>query len=123
MKHLKTYESLGEPQVGDYVICKIESGIMNPSKSLLLYLNFINNNIGRIREKTDDYYIVMYNNVPISIKNRFNRIQSLECLRKNVNFETTRELKIRKDSSYYIDIFAKTRKELKIKIEMKKYNL
>ena len=67
MKHIKTYENLNEPQIGDYVIC----GNPGISEDNIIY-DFIINNIGKLVNITNDdppIYYVHYNNIPSKLSN------------------------------------------------------
>ena len=60
MKHLKTYESINEPQVGDYVVCEEpDTGYSEKVR------NFVNNNVGQLFEiENETVYKIKYNNSP-----------------------------------------------------------
>jgi hypothetical protein len=108
MRHLKTYENIiKEPKIGDYVIMR------SKYKSKPELTEFIENTIGEIFSK---YYSdskmedirVIYDFVPDDIRKNFMMIQGgFTMWFKN----------------YDIIEYAKTKKELKLKIAAKKYNI
>jgi hypothetical protein len=72
MKHLKIYEELniGEPNVGDYVICT--NNFFNENLR-----EFLQNNIGRIingEKSSMDYYIVFYEDIDDDLNKYFNEL-------------------------------------------------
>lgn len=77
MKHLKTFENLSTPKMGDYILAhKSEE---HYDKGIIKVNKFINNNIGRVVEVRNDdggiAYGVQYENVPRDVKNLFNHIK------------------------------------------------
>lgn len=96
MKHLKKYESIEKPEVGDYVLMK--------SQATEKIANLINQTIGRIEFYSISQLGVKYD-FPISILNEL----SIDNIRI---FET-----------HQIVAFGKTKKELELKIQANKYNL
>lgn len=111
MKHIKTFETVneGEPQVGDYVICK-ESMDENLDE-------FISNNIGkfvRFRVENDPVAnifecIIQYENIPTQLQYGF------DCA---INLNNCRGMRIDEISKW-----SKNKKDLDLEIELKKYNL
>jgi len=111
MKHIKTFENIKEPQVGDYVNCK-EDNIYTSNKESLY--NFIYNNVGKIhiiRDKNVTYrrYVVYYDNVPDDIKDRFDDRKN-GLMSRNYNDEE-------------ILFFSENKQEVEAYIQAKKYNL
>lgn len=114
MKYIKTYENLKEPKVGYYVIMKNKF----PTKPELK--DFLENNIGFIsniyynhslatQELLDFDLAVIYDWVPEELKKHNFRLVQGGWL---MNF-----------NEKHIIEFAKTKKELKLKIQMRKYNI
>jgi len=103
MKHLKYFENIEEPQVGDYVICE-ELSNLTPD-----ICNFISSNIGIIEyTKNDDgetSYYIKYENVP-----------------EDIFFLTLRNNK-RDMSREEIIHFSKNKEDLEYIINANKYNL
>ena len=99
MKYLKKYESLETPEVGDYVLMKSET-----SNEKLADL--INTTIGKIDSLAYRSLYVRYN-------------FSKEILNK-FRFH---DLRLREFDKNQIVAFAKTIKELELKIQVKNYNL
>jgi len=102
MKYLKTYEAIKDkPQIGDYALCKPESGIIVYDIINKLH-NFIDNNIGKNYKNT--FYNIRYNNIPEELKNFF--------------YENTKYF-------HENDIlqFSSNKEELEAYIQSKKYNL
>lgn len=72
----KIFENIyqGEPKVGDYVIVSDKFDYYSDySSDYSEYLNFINNNIGKIIDIRDDIYpyVVNFNNIPKNLKKYF----------------------------------------------------
>jgi hypothetical protein len=66
MKYLKLFETLNEPQIGDYVYCQEASGNNDDTIGKEIDI-FLENNIGQIIKISDDEawdLIVKYENVP-----------------------------------------------------------
>ena len=109
MKHLKLFENLNQPQIGDYV--KMNSDFSNElpiEKILPDFRNFIDNNIGQIIGINSNYYNVEYK-IPSNWKyylEIFPKGLFTKNFTKNqlINFDTTKE-------------------ELELKLHIKKYNL
>jgi len=63
MKHLKKFENINKPEVGDYVICK---NIENEDLSILDY--FLSENIGIIINNRTDFkkfpYLIRFDDMP-----------------------------------------------------------
>jgi hypothetical protein len=109
MKHLKTFESLQDfLQIGYYVLIDAES-IQNMTD---IFVKFISNNIGQIvrlpsdyRNKNRyDYTKIRYYNIPLGLKHFFT----------NNTFKFYRPI---------IEYYAKTKKDLELKLASKKYNI
>jgi putative ribosome biogenesis GTPase RsgA len=102
MKYLKTYENTikDEPQVGDYVIIK-------PQFSNEKYVNYINNNIGRITKiSKNNIATIFYENVPNEILIWF------ELGAKNIQVKTSN-----------IIYHSKNKKNLEPFLIINKYNI
>jgi len=102
MKYLKKYESLEEPEVGDYVLMKSEA-----NKKVA---NLINQTIGRINKLIQPYFD---SRVGIEVKYDFPR-----SVLKNLRIDNTRVF-----DRDQIVAFGKTKKELELKKQANKYNL
>ena len=114
MKHIKKFESLDEPQVGDYVACE-ESWMFAVSE-------FISNNVGIFKFKYDfdnseyavkyDFdnseYVIEYDNIPEEFLDYFDHLESGDCR------DMTRD---------EIKFWSKDKSEVEDYIEAKKYNL
>lgn len=96
MKYLKTFESVNEPQVGDYVSCEENDEYFTSY--------FISNNIGVIIDVQDDLYFVKYNNIPKDIKEYFDEY-CRDMLRDEIKF------------------WSKSKEDVDKYIATKKYNL
>lgn len=62
MKYIKTFEKLGEPTIGDYVIC------VDKDYDDLEFNNFLATSIGKVVKYQYDQYYVEYDNPPIYIE-------------------------------------------------------
>lgn len=103
MKYLKSFESVDEPQVGDYVVCEEDS----------LTSEFTSNNVGKIVNIEDVFdntycYNVAYDDIPKDIEELFDVIHGYYC---------------RDMSRYEIKFWSKNRKDSELYIVGKKYNL
>ena len=102
----KLYEAInqGEPEEGDYVICKeVENYSIGPPS----IKDFVENNIGQFVDFTVGLiyaYIVKYENVPDEIEENFEK----NCRRFNI---------------IEIKYWSKNRKDLEELLAIKKYNL
>jgi len=119
MKHLKTIENTSiKLQIGDYVICDENSSYPDE------LVEFLNNNIGQVVEFRNDnnstansfhslnknYNIfVVYNNIPISIVNKF-------YYHKYINY-------CRLFSMNEIKVYSSNSKDLEFIIDANKYNI
>jgi hypothetical protein len=98
MKHLKTFENINDPEVGDYVIAHCT--YTNSSNKVN---NFMLNNVGRIVNIDNGKYIIVYE--------------------KEIPFKHTkyaRRITLTRDN---IDYFGKNEENLEIMIQSNKYNL
>ena len=108
MKHIKLFESynIGEPAVGQFVICNE----VNKDKNLEL---FINNNIGKIVTGLSidvpgkDYYIRYYN-IPENIRGHFSD-----------NSKSSKRCMVRREIKYW----SSDKSELEILLSANKYNI
>lgn len=129
MKHLKKFnENTSKPKIGDYVLIETDSS----NKKIV---DFINNTIGKIIHIDDNKIdiwgnisigdiLVKYDNVP------FNRgsanINWFIELNPNIEDTCVRHYGIQYGRHFHpnrIVEFGKTREELEIKLQAKKYNL
>ena len=104
MKYLKKFETITESkkmQVGDYILIR---STRNPED----LNNFINNNIGQIKKIESKSIRVMYDDIP----EKFYK-----------NFHTKDEGDGRLFGKDQIVEFAKTKENLELKIQMKKFNI
>jgi len=116
MKYIKTFESLIDYKVGDYVLIIITAYFD-------LYRDFINNTIGRIVKITPVYshnyrqeVILKYYNIEVSYSN-----VPVECANM---FIKTKNDKYRVDfPSYMIYKYSKNKEDLEIILNSKKFNL
>jgi hypothetical protein len=103
MKHIKSFENIDQPQIGDYVECE-DNTVLTPT----LLHSFISNNIGRIENilsLNNLYpYHIRYENIPNEINQYFYKGS------RGFNIEDIIE-------------FAKTPGDIAVKINSKKYNL
>ena len=110
MKHLKTFENIKKPQVGDYVLCYEDAKDHNLKE-------FINNNIGKIsiiRDKgsyIECNYTIEYENIPSIISNRFTNFKKGD--KKN-------ERNMREEE---IIFFSKNKEDVELYMQANKYNL
>jgi len=102
MKHLKTYEKLNEPQIGDYVICE-ESSQIGDKRTI----QFISNNIGQF---------IKWNTYPNS--SRYPFIIYYETASVNLFSKKTREMNLKE-----IIYFSKNKEDCEDYLAAKKYNL
>lgn len=117
MKHIKTFENINIPQVGDYVIMNFNANNFSLADNYLYteYIEFVNNTIGKIikieYDRYDKYkYIVTeYENVPDSIRYHFN---------KDGYNKFTDKSDVRR-----ISAFSRNKEDLEIILQAKKYNL
>jgi len=111
MKHIKTYENINEPQVGDYVICEEKDRYYMLEKELC---EFIKNNIGKIvivnaSGNKSCPYTVQYENVPDTIRDNFFTKYNLS---NNRNFRKTE-----------IIFFSKYKSDVEAYLTSNKYNI
>jgi len=96
------------PEFWDYVLCDISDYTMNEK-----LINFVNSNIGQIsnlalsktKDKEQMIYYVRYKNIPVSVEDRFSHDG------------------VRVFGLSDIIFFGKTKEEVEIKIQTRKYNL
>lgn len=115
MKYLKKFENVEEPEIGDYVLMSIQ----HKKDYYSAYIEFIENNIGEIVSKVGNiievrYYVDTYEEF-IMLRTHFRYI--------SYDFEN--------NEYYFSNIFyennileiGKTKEEVELKKEIKKYNL
>jgi hypothetical protein len=119
MKHLKYFEHIdleeSEITIGDYVSLKIRFRENTPYSDTYI---FMNNNIGRLLKIDDnnwDDFLIGYDNVPDNIKNNFHE---KDYTRKHKKIYYTKWI-----NSDRVEEYAKSKEELQLKIDTKKYNL
>ena len=126
MKHIKTYEDLNIPQIGDYVICKNDSQYEEDFG----FDEFISENIGQIvnTDETHEYF-VQYENVPhdYDLLN-YAFFTTDRTFLKGLKFRTliSNKNKYSNITSFKLDEiidFSPNKKDLEIKIASRKYNL
>jgi len=106
MKHLKLFEkyNIGEPVLGDWVICKDMDYPINKELT-----SFINNNVGKIvSNNLSGYWVywVKYYNIPDDLKICF-RDSKMSMRRKDIKYWT----------------IPTNKKELETILQANKYNL
>ena len=111
MKYIKTFESVDEPQVGDYVICDEEQ---LSDKDVT---DFVNSHIGIIFKTLNNgrfpnEYVVKFKDVPESL-----------VMKYSFDYGDTYMLNARKIYRHEIKCWARTKEELEHKIAANKYNL
>jgi hypothetical protein len=115
MRYLKTYEAINDNlQIGDYVICKTDTGDEK-------ILNFLENNIGQYvryitnkKEVVDNFrYVIEYNNIPFELSN-YSYTFSYEIDIPNICMRVDRD---------EIIFNSKNKEDLEAIIQSKKYNL
>lgn len=109
MKYLKTFENINQPDVGDYVICT-DPGIEREQNEE--FYDFIHNNIGqitKIENEDNPLYYIHYENIPDNLKFRMN----------TAHYVLDEEPYRRKNITYW----AKTKKDLELRLIANKYNL
>lgn len=101
MKHIKSFESLNTPQIGDYVLYK-----KNNSEIIDIY-DFLNNNIGQYIGDKNHLMVIKYDNIPFEIEqNYFNKTKNTINLNPRDIIE-----------------FSPNKKDLELILKAKKYNL
>jgi hypothetical protein len=99
MKHIKYFENVYEPQVGDYVICEEEYSVDDAVDS------FIKNTIGIIIDIKYDKkypYIVAYENIPDAIRKDYFTLEDFKRTRQMMREEIIHFSKNKEDLEYYI---------------------
>lgn len=72
MKHIKKFENMSKPEIGDYILANITDNKYNDEITIKIK-NFLNDNIGRVIDTiNNNAYIVQYYNIPNDILNFFN---------------------------------------------------
>lgn len=123
MKYLKTYEGInfgnnskiGDPKIGDYVICK-EDDLYPNNKSINLLMKFLNENIGQCINIVNDLYYIEYNNIPELIEEFFRFDKKTGLIEKKVT-------NCRCMRSGEIIYFSSDREDLETILNVNKYNL
>ena len=109
MTYLKYYENIEDNlEVGDYVLIKIN--ILPYTQKQIDTENFINNTIGKIIDIITDRndVVVLYENVPETIKSYFNINNGLDIRTFDIN---------------RIVEHGKTKEQLELKLQANKFNL
>ena len=119
MKHLKYFEHIdledSEISVGDYVSLKFRYRENTPFANVYI---FMNNNVARLLKNDDsgwDDFLIGYENVPDDIKNNFHE---KDYSRKYKKTYYTKWI-----NSDRVQEYSKSKEELQLKIDAKKYNL
>lgn len=106
MKYIKQFENLiNVPEVGDYVLIHDELWFKYPNSGMKRYSDFVNNTIGQISEVSKSFVGIKYRNIPDDIDDFFNSVGGRSFKKED------------------IVAFAKTKKELEMKLTEIKYNL
>ena len=108
MKYIKKYEAISnnEVEIGDYVIiASLDDDLDVASYNQRKEFNyFIEHNIGKIVDEYKYYIKVKYYNIPFNIKKFFDN--------NTFNFSSSR-----------IIYYGKTKEDIEMKINAKKYNI
>lgn len=119
MKHIKVFELFGQKvndaKVGDYVICHINESYDDQQ---ILTDDFLNNNVGKLIDinvefRHEQSWYVRFEKIPKNITDTSNELY------KSFNFKN-------KTAGFYddeIDFWAKTKKDVLLMRDVKKYNL
>jgi hypothetical protein len=92
MKHIKHFESINNPKIGDYVVCYEEDEITKSIKDIPGFKNFLSNNVGRYINVFDSDvfpYEIQYENIPIHLQEYyFNDDGTRQFSRKQILFHS-----------------------------------
>lgn len=88
MKYIKKFEYLLIPQIGDYILTN--KSLKHYDDHIVDVYTFMNNNIGRIIDIRNDYYVVQYDNIPRNLRMYFNQLRYNS---KNENYKNYRVVK------------------------------
>jgi hypothetical protein len=95
------FENLNKPEIGDFIIAnKIPTNNNNID-------NFLKYTIGKIYIIQKDIIAIRYDNIPEKLLTEFGKINNIPTKIFNIDYTT----------------YAKTIKELEIKLKAKKYNI
>jgi len=114
MKYIKKFESVGVPQIGDYVACDEKLFDNNNKEDINIY-NFISNTIGCITdiEKGGSYYDSFGNKVNIIYIVKYDKYpKGLSSYFDNLFF-----------SEYEVKFWSKNKEDVEVYLSGKKYNL
>lgn len=107
----KIFENLDKPEVGDYVIANniptMNNFLKNRNEIGIRIDNFLKNNIGKIYHIQNDIIAITYDNIPEELLTEFGKIENIPTKTVHIDYVT----------------YAKTLKELEIKLKTKKYNI
>lgn len=107
----KIFENLDKPEVGDYVIANniptMNNFLKNRNEIGIRIDNFLKNNIGKVYNIHKYIIAITYDNVPDDLLIDFGRINNIPTKCIHIDYTT----------------YAKTKKELEIKLKTKKYNI
>ena len=113
MKYLKTFESVEEPEIGDYVILRTNRDYDK------LYNDFINTNVGEIVSKNGNRIEVRYS------VDTFDEFTKMKNYYRYIHYDF-------EENEYYfsywystrmISELGKTKEEVELKVSTKNYNL
>ena len=97
MKYLRLYEQNSMPQIGDYVVCRMDARMDALKEDLKIFIDFFDNNIGRVEKMTNDNmredlpstyleYPIVYTGVPKRMKDFFNYSDYRYMLKSEIVF-------------------------------------
>lgn len=125
MRYIKTYEQNNiKPQIGDYVVVKIDKYYEDAPDTYNLY-NFINSNVGLVVDKDKYRIFVEFENVPENIKKFFlprnvgTFGNSVIIYTKTVNYDDVCFFSSNDDVCF----FSSNKKDCEVFLNSKKYNL
>lgn len=99
----KIFENLDKPEVGNYIIANnISIGNWSTNTDI-----FLKNNIGKVYNIHNYIIAITYDNVPDDLLMDFGRINNIPTKCIHIDYTT----------------YAKTKKELELKLKAKKYNI
>ncbi len=111
MKYIKLYENITKPQVGDWVICKLDPDTIEESEKQYVE-NFFNNNVGEVIPSYGNISVRFY---PISDEHKL----TYKLFKKETMGDEEEFINI--DSDEIVDFG--TKEEMLIALQTNKYNL
>lgn len=104
----KIFENLDKPEVGDYIIANNLPPIGNWKTNQYKNMDiFLKNNIGKVYNIHEYIIAITYDNIPDDLLIDFGRINNIPTKCVYIDYTT----------------YAKTKKELELKLKAKKYNI